>query len=84
MPDLIHEPVSVITVFNHERRTVMPRRLIWKNREYDITKISYHHQVRQGRTLYHIFHVSDGTVDFRLIFNTENLHWILEEVVSLV
>ena len=78
----IHEPVSVITVFNHEKRTDMPKKFLWKQRKYIVTKIGYHHAVREGRTLYHIFHVTDGVSDFRLLFNTENLHWILEEIVS--
>lgn len=84
MPDTIHEPISVITVFNHEKRTVMPKKLFWKQREYIITKIGYHHQVREGRTLFHIFHVTDGNTDFRLLFNTESLHWTLEEVISQI
>ncbi len=82
MENIIHEPVSVITSFNHETRRVFPRKLRWRNREYQITKVAYHHTVRQGRLLYHIFHVTDGTIDFRLIFNTETLHWILEDIVS--
>ncbi len=78
----IHEPISVVTVFNHEKRTAVPRKFLWKNREYMVTKIGYHHAVREGRTLFHIFHVTDGVSDFRLIMNTESLQWILEEIVS--
>ena len=82
MENTVHEPVSVIISFNHESRAVVPRKFLWRKREYQVTKVAYHHTVRQGRTLFHIFHVTDGISDFCLTFNTENLHWILEDMVT--
>lgn len=34
----------------------------------------------EGKTLHHIFSVSDGTIFFRLNFNTRAMQWRLEEV----
>ncbi len=80
MNESVNQKISVITVYNIEAGTVIPRKLMWHGREYLINKLGYHHRVREGRTLLHIFHVTDGTTAFRLSFNTDTLHWTLEEV----
>jgi hypothetical protein len=76
----IHEPVSVSTFFDHTRGIVFPKVVIWKNRTYPVRKIGLHHSYRLGRTLYHVFSVVTPTVFLRLVLNTENLSWKLEEV----
>jgi len=80
MNQQIFEKVSVITSYNHEKNQAIPYKIRWRLREYFIKKLSYHHKMRQGRDLFHIFHVTDGNLDFKLHFNTEDLTWILEEV----
>ena len=78
----MNEKVSVIMVYNSQAGTVMPYKLKWKDRDYIITKLGYYHAVRRGRTVIHIFHVTDGTLDFSLECNGDNLHWILKEVID--
>lgn len=78
----VQEKVSVVTVYDRLTSTAMPKKMRWKNNEYFFTKLGYHHTVRFGRALMHIFHVTDGTTDFRLRFDTETLHWILEDMYS--
>ena len=80
MNETIHEKVSVICSYNNENGTVIPRRIYWRKRNYVITQLTYHHKIKQGRTLLHIFHVTDGTMDFSLNLDTDNLHWTLEEI----
>jgi hypothetical protein len=80
MNEIINEKVSVITSFNREKGFVMPRKIRWQGRDYIIKNVSYHHKIKEGRKLIHIFHVTDGVLDFRLKLDTENLFWILEEV----
>ena len=58
----------------------MPWVVYWRGRRYTITKIGLHHIVREGRVLFHIFSVTDGTTFFRLRFDTETLGWKLLEV----
>jgi len=77
----INERVSVVTVYSREKGTVMPCKMRWHGRDYVMNKLAYHHKDRQGRTIIHIFHVSDGTNDFRLLHNSDTLSWILEEVL---
>lgn len=78
----INERVSIITVYNREKGTVMPFKMRWQGREYVMKKLAYHHKIREGRTILHIFHVTDGTSDFKLRLNTETLIWTLEEIYA--
>lgn len=80
MNEIINEKISVITSFNKESRSVMPKKIRWQGRDYLIQSVSYHHIVREGKKLLHIFHVTDGASDFRLRLDTETLHWTLEEI----
>jgi len=76
----IHEEVSVSFVFDSREKRVYPKSVLWKNKHYLITKIGLHHKYKEGKTLYHVFSVTTQTCFFRLLFNTDNLHWTLEEV----
>lgn len=80
MNEAVGEKISVISVFDAQKGNIMPRKIMWHNREYIMSKLGYHHCVREGRVLFHIFHVTDGSTAFRLSLNTETLHWTLEEV----
>ena len=76
----ISEPVSVSFTFDSEKRAVRPRALVWNGRLYGVVKVGLHHKFRQGTTLYHVFSVASKSLFFRLVLNTENLHWRLEEI----
>ena len=57
-----------------------PKYVIWKGRNYTITRIGLHHHFREGSTLYHVFSVTTDTLFLRLKLNTDNLLWQLEEI----
>jgi hypothetical protein len=76
----LNEPVSVSFTFDGEKKTVSPRALIWNRRLYAVKKVGLHHKFRQGRTLFHVFSVASRNMFFRLVLNTDNLHWKLEEI----
>lgn len=80
MPETINESVSVALVSNHRIGTVIPTVVFWHGRRYQIQTVGLHHVVREGRTLIHMFSVTDGNMFFKLAFNTETLHWRLLEV----
>jgi hypothetical protein len=80
MRETLREEVSVNLVFDHKRKRVTPRHLKWQGRLCIITQVGLHHTYRRGRTLFHVFSVTDGTTFFRLELDTETLHWILTEV----
>jgi hypothetical protein len=80
MIEQIHERIGVVAVYDPRQRTFYPARITWQLRAYTVRKVCYHHKVRQGRIILHIFHVTDGSMDFKLSFNTDTLVWVLEEI----
>ena len=76
----ISTPVSVSLSFDGKSKRVFPKWLVWNGRLYPIVKIGLHHTYRSGRTLFHVFSVASKSLFFRLVFNTDNLHWRLEEI----
>ena len=76
----INTPVTVNLLFNHKTRTVNPTALLWEGKKYLITKIGLHHTYRNGRTLLHVFSVETPTLFFRLVIDTDSLHWRVEEI----
>lgn len=73
-------PVSVVFAYQADKSSIKPLFVNWNGRNYRIIKTGLHHTYRQGRTLYHVFSVVSQTLFFRLILNTENLFWRLEEI----
>ncbi len=82
MREKIDEEVSVVLVYSAKHRKVMPHAIAWRSTEYKVGKIGYHHTVKDGQVLHHIFELvdKDQSIWFRLNLNTSNLHWRLEAV----
>ena len=59
-----------------------PRKMSWRGKVYEFNNVAYYHKSRVGRVIYHVFHVSDGSNDFKLIFDPEVLSWRLVEVTD--
>jgi hypothetical protein len=80
MLEKINEKVDVITIYKRFGTIVSPYKIRWNGRDYRILKIGYHHKVRQGSSIHHIFSVSSESLAFRLRFDSETMYWTLEEV----
>lgn len=80
MTEIINESVSVNLLSNGIRQSASPTSLFWHGRRYQITKVGLHHTTREGRTLIHIFSVTDGVNFFKLQLDTETLLWKLLEI----
>ncbi len=82
MREAIGKEVSVVMIFSAKSRSALPHIIRWQNRDYKVGKIGYHHSVKQGLTLHHIFEIIDDNKSlwFRLDFNTANLHWKLDAI----
>ena len=76
----ISEPVSVITGYNADARSVRPLSLKWGRHEYSVSQVGLRHTYRDGITRHHVFSVVGGNLFFRLNLNADNLSWTLEEV----
>ncbi len=82
MYERINERISAELVCDTIKGIIMPRRMRWQGRIFTMTSLAYHHKIRIGRTIVHVFHVTDGTMDFRISLNTDTLQWTLEEVAD--
>jgi hypothetical protein len=82
MRELINEEVSVVSYFSARKRLSLPHIVSWRNREYAVGKIGFHHTIRDGNTLHHIYELVDGEEHLwmRLNLDTSNLHWKLEAI----
>lgn len=68
--------------YSARKRLALPHMINWQNKDYSVGAIGYHHTVKDGQTLHHIFELVDKeeTLWFRLNFDTSNLHWKLETI----
>jgi hypothetical protein len=82
MLEKIDEEVSVVLVYSARHRRVVPYTISWRNTDYRVGKIGYHHCVNNGQTLHHIFELvnQEQSIWFRLNLDTSNLHWRLEAI----
>ncbi len=74
----LNERVDVVATFGIGLNACVPRRFRRPNgREIEITEIGLRHPTEQGRRMVHIFDVTDGSLDYRLEFDSERLTWHL-------
>lgn len=73
-------PVSVNLLYDHKRNRAVPVALKWDGEVRKVVSVDLHHSYRTGRTLYHVFSVSTPGGFFKLVLNTDNLFWQVEEV----
>jgi len=82
MREKINEKVSVLSYYSDRKNKMLPLRLFWKNREYQLGEVGLIHPYRIGDTWHHIFEMVDKeqAMAFRLNFNTKDLDWTLEVI----
>lgn len=80
MQSVINEKVSVLTFYNHLNGSISLKKINWRGRVYSLTQLGYHHKVKEGTKLCHIFSVCNQSLAFRLKLDTDNLHWTLEAI----
>lgn len=81
----INERVEVVAVFRRqlgaERTFCVPRKMRWRGKEITFTEPALLHPTVAGKRMIHVFHISDGSNDYRLEFDTERLTWTLIAVL---
>lgn len=82
MREKINEDVSVVMYYSSRHQIFHPYLISWRNQDYFVGEIGYHHKVYKGRVAHHIFELADRdeSIWMRLNFNTDSLHWVLEVV----
>jgi hypothetical protein len=82
MEEDIHEPASVLSVFDADRRSARPIRIKWRNRVYPVREIGMHYTKVVGGVLHHIYSIVSGSTLLVLHLNTKTLFWTVEKVVD--
>lgn len=82
MYERINERVSVVAIFGDTYRDVRPSKIRWKGRDYIITEVGYVYKYKEGKTLFHVFTGTDGVSFFELVFNTDELSWLISRVAD--
>ncbi|OGG03575.1 hypothetical protein A2W14_03285 [Candidatus Gottesmanbacteria bacterium RBG_16_37_8] len=83
MSEIINEKVSVLSFYDRNKGTALPIKLFWQGRAYKIKQVGYHWPARLGRKLVHNYCVvTENNTSFKLVHDTETLHWTLEEVID--
>ena len=77
----VHENVRVFTDFNGQR--VRPVAFVRAGRKYEVQRVNLVYRKRVGKRFVWCFAVSDEGNSFVLVYDPENLGWILEEVSPL-
>jgi len=80
MLETVNEKISVVMVSSKKHNKAYPYKMRWKEREIVFSETTYHHMIREGRLVSHIFHTTDKITDYKLSFDTQNLSWRLLEV----
>jgi len=78
--EIIDEPVDMVVTFRDNR--VIPKRMRWNMREYEIRSVNLVHTAREGAKRIFYFSVSDLTNSFKLRLDPEFLEWRLVETYS--
>lgn len=74
----LNESVEVVAVFRPGRTMCEPIKFRRANgREVSVTEIGLRHPTVYGKRMVHMFDVTDGSVDYRLEFDSERLTWRL-------
>jgi hypothetical protein len=82
MKQAVNEEITVVMYYTVKKRKLIPYRLSWNNRDYELGDVDYYHSYMEGQERQHIFELSDKeqTIKFRLRLDSLNLHWVLEEI----
>ena len=82
MIERIKAPITILALFDHRRRCLIIRRITYDGREHVILDTGMHFTQRNGRILEQVYCVVSNDAAFKIVLNTEELQWTLQEVQS--
>lgn len=74
----IDETIAVAGVYQRSR--FVPKKFLWKDREYRIENVTLISEVRDGQIKKRLYSVLCGKQLYRLLFNRETENWTLTEI----
>ena len=81
MREGLHKPVSVLAIYSKQHNIFKPAILTWNGVDYRLGKVDFYHKTKKGATTLHHFSMcdKDTTLYVKLMFDSSNLRWTLEE-----
>ena len=75
---LLNERITVVATFGTGLNPCVPVKFRRPNgQEVEVAEIGLRHPTEQGRRMVHVFDVTDGCLDYRIEFDSEQLTWRL-------
>lgn len=81
----INERVDVVAAYYAKAEFIeltKPLKMRWRGQEITFSEQGLRHPTTQGKRMMHVFHVSDGSNNYRLEFDAENLTWTLVTLIA--
>ncbi|HVS78826.1 MAG TPA: hypothetical protein VHD84_00855 [Candidatus Saccharimonadales bacterium] len=82
---LINKEVNIVAYYfkNTSRRLrCFPKRMEYEGKRVNFTETGLVHPTKKGQRLIHIFDMTDGTADYRLEFDAQDLSWKLIAILD--
>ena len=76
----VHEAVEVYAVF--AKGLVVPRAFRWSGRTYTVDQVQQRWAGHNGNVRLYYFAITCAGNAYKLCFNAQELHWMLEEVYA--
>ena len=76
----INKEVSIVAYYFRQgakRLRCFPKKMEWGGKSVIFTEMGLRHPTRKGQRMIHVFDMTDGSADYRLEFDAENLSWTL-------
>lgn len=78
-PDCIDEQIEVLALFKSAK--ILPQMFVWKNKNYEIKKVTYNWQERFGRETVSYFSVNTDTDLYQISFNNTSCVWKIDKII---
>ena len=81
MRESLDEDISVICVYDANKKQLKPYKINWHGHEYLLGPVDFYHTTRRGAVTIHHFSMADTnqTTYFKISLESKNLQWKLEE-----
>ena len=80
---MINKDVSIVAYYfrsGAKRLRCFPKRMEWDGKQITFTETGLRHPTKKGQRMVHIFDMTDGSADYRLEFDAEQLTWTLVSI----
>ncbi|OGL35264.1 hypothetical protein A3F65_01335 [Candidatus Saccharibacteria bacterium RIFCSPHIGHO2_12_FULL_47_16b] len=81
----INKEVSIVAYYfkqGTKRLRCFPKKMEWSGKTVIFTEQGLRHPTKKGQRMIHVFDMTDGSADYRLEFDAEQLTWTLVYVAD--